>query len=264
MRVKSRPSSTRTVARNAGKQRKVAPIDLPEDEDDYRPRSRKPRSKEQTKESDAKRREAFEEAEEQANALLEDDASEKKVKSVFKRSFQDIKKKLESDGDIPIEETATAYYRTSLALIQDLMPIAEENYRKTGKEGAAYVINVLINQARDLNNDLKLAEDIEGRLSVIQTLVHSIFVRVAELLLREKYAMHNTIDGVTSNSTLRKALRKELDGMIMSYAKGLSSFENILNMQVRAYLSGDPNYLAAGSERTEEPKKKKGRRKKNG
>ncbi len=269
MRVKtSRPASTRVVSRSAGKPtKKQKPLDLPEDDNDYRPRGRKKRSKDQTKESDAKRREAFDEMEGYADDLIAsvEDGDEEKIKSVFQSSFASIKKQMESDGTA-IEESSVAYYRTCLALIHDLMPLAEKNYRTTGKEGAAYVISTLINQARDLTNDLRLAEDVEGKLAVIRTLVHSSFVRIAELLLREKYNMHNTIDGITSNATIRKAFRKELDSMIMSYGTGLRDFEVILNKQVAAYLSGDPNYLAAGSTSYQEdtaPKKKR-RKKKSG
>ncbi len=269
MRVKTtRPASTRVISRSAGKQpKKQKPLDLPEDDNDYRPRGRKKRSKEQTKESDAKRREAFDEMESYADDLIAsaESGDEEAVKSVFQKSFADIKKQMEKDGTA-IEDTSVAYYRTCLALIHDLMPLAESNYRKTGKEGAAYVISTLINQARDLTNDLRLAEDVEGKLIVIKSLIHSSFVRIAELLLREKYAMHNTIDGITSNSTIRKAFRTELDSMIKSYAKGLKDFEMLLGKQVAAYLSGDPQYLSAGSERStdEDAPKKKKRKRKNG
>jgi hypothetical protein len=270
MRVKTaRPASTRVVSRSAGKQpRKLKPLDLPEDDNDFRPRGRKKRSKDQTKESDAKRREAFDDREAFADDLLnsvDDEDDEGKIASVFQTSFASIKKQMEKEG-LAIEDSSTAYYRTCLALIHDLMPLAEKNYRTTGKEGAAYVISTLINQARDLTNDLRLAEDVEGKLVVIRSLVHTSFVRIAELLLREKYAMHNTIDGITSNATIRKAFRKELDSMIMSYGKGLKDFEMLLGKQVGAYLSGDPQYLSAGSDReeTEEPKKKRKGRKKSG
>lgn len=270
-----RPVSLRTSSRSVGKaaSAKKSPkeISLPEDDDDFRPRSRgKKRSKEQTKERDAKTREKFEgELEEMAGELLEameeeGDSSKSKI-SVFAKDFQKLRKTLSPENtELRIDEAASAGYRALLAMCFDLVGQAEKSYRQTGKEGSMYALQALVNQIRDLNNDVKLSEDIQGRLMTVEQLIRNAFIRMASFVLNEKYSMQRQIDALTTDGRLRKAFRKELDDGIKVIAHGMRDHQKLLNSQLALYLAGDPNYLnpqlGDAEENPDAPKKKKKRR----
>lgn len=275
-RPSSRPVSTRTQSRSVGKAKakEREPLYLPEDEDE-RPRNRnkKKRSKEQNQKSSAGTREKFEDMEELegvASQFIEDmenaenPQKSKKLVSTFQRDFAKTLDEIKNSDDLRVDAASASYYRAALSMVMDLIPVAEDSYRKTQKEGANYALQALVNQGRDLMNDVKLSEDLEGRLFTIKSLIQNTFERVAGLMMNHKYELQRSIDGITSNPSLRRAMRSEADKMAVMYSKGLEECKIFLNLQLSMYLSGDPNYLNphAGNEDEDAPKKKKRKGKK--
>lgn len=270
-RTKSRSSvkSAPTIKPSVGKKRS-APPELPEDDNDWSPRRGKRRGGDDGKKKSAKAREKFEKMSieeiggELAGMIEEEDGGEKQPPSTFSKHFAAVKSQLDKGEDVPIEVQSEAFFRATRAMAIDLMPIAEGSYRKTQKEGAMYALVALANKVGELQNDLRMSEDIDGKVATINSLLYSNVVRVANMLVQEKYTLQNSIDGIVRDTAQRKALRKEIDETIMSFIAAMEEHRKLLEMQVRAFLSGEPNYLnpmAAAEEEARKVKKKKGKKK---
>lgn len=263
MRKSPRPDSPRSSSgRGSSRTSKKEPLYLPEDDDEV-PLKKKKRKRDQKTISKH-------DVVDEITSLLEEEAQKRDGESPmkpskFKKDFDNLTSLLSPDNkDFHIDKAANGIQRASLAMIVDLIPIAEATYRQTKKEFAAYALSSLIKQANELAAELRVNDDVEGRLATTRDLIHSSFVRIAELLLREKYAFHKAIDRVTNEPSIRKDLRNELDLMIQSYGKGLSEYKELLTAQLTMFISGDPNYLNPHSileENDDAPKKKKRKKK---
>lgn len=176
---------------------------------------------------------------------LEEDSEEKEeLISSFEQDFSKLREMLSPENEmLRIDQASALFYRASLAMIMDLMPIAEDTYRKSKKESAAYALNALLNQARDLNSDVKMNEDVNGQVLIMNTLIHTNFTRIADLMLRERHSFSTKIDTLISKPAVRKSIKSELDSTIKSFIKGTNSLQKLLTMQIEAYLQGDPNYI---------------------
>ncbi|QIG74777.1 hypothetical protein EVC12_142 [Rhizobium phage RHph_I42] len=269
-RTKSRSSvkSAPSIKPSVSKKRSSVP-ELPEDDNDWSPRRGKKRGGDAAKKAGAKKRDKFdkmsvEEIGEVIEELGDESEDEKAPPSIFSKHFGRVQKLMEKGEDVPLEVQSEAFYRATQAMAIDLIPLAESSYRKTQKEGAMYALVALVNKIGELQNDLKMSEDIDGKVATINTLLYTCFVRMANMLVQEKYTLQNSIDGITRNSIERKAIRKEIDNLILSFTKAMDEHKKVLESQVRAFLQGDPNYLnpmAAAEEAEKKAKKKKGKKK---
>jgi len=265
-----RPVNERVKSRDTGAQKhlnrvrsKRKPVDTDDEFEEPPKRRRKPRKKDQTKELDAVRRdaieamEAFEDIEDGDGPVGPD--VEAMVNSTFHKDFDKLRTMLSPDNvELRVDQAAPLLFRAALAMILDLLPIAEHKYRKSRQESAAYALTAMINQARDLTNDVRLSEDTEGRAVVLGQIINMNFVRIAELLLNEKYALQRKLEAVITDATVRRAFKAELDKMVLSYTKGLKDIQGLLTDQSRGYLLGDANYLNPSAP---EPAKKRKRKK---
>ena len=181
--------------------------------------------------------------------------------SVFKKAFAELRKTLGTENtDISVDIASSAFQRSSLLMLTDLVPLAEEAYRKTKKESAAYALTALLNQIREVNNDLRVVEDVESKALNLRKVIDSSFLGVAQLILQEKYELQNKINALTNDSRIRKAVRSEIDSMVNSMAEGLQQHSNLCSDRIRAYLLGQSDYMNPYKEET--PIKKKKRRRK--
>jgi hypothetical protein len=191
-------------------------------------------------------------------AISEDD-EEEEDESIFKQDFDKLRASLSPDnGDnLRIDQVSASFFRASLAMIMELMPIAEKAYRKTQKESAAYALTALMNQARDLTNDVRRSEDAEGQALQLKSVVDTTFKSVAQLLLQEKFALQTKVDAITNDPRVRKAIRAEMDATILSFTIGLREHSNLLSARIRSFLLGEANYMKPGEEVIEKKFKKK-------
>lgn len=85
--------------------------------------------------------------------------------SIFREHLERLKK-LEKKG-----WTGEAYdievLKSLRTLVQDLIPVAEDNYRKFPSHTAASAMNQYINQERELLNDIRSLEDFRSRANRI-------------------------------------------------------------------------------------------------
>ena len=165
------------------------------------------------------------------------------ILSTFSKDFEELRAKVSPDNDqLRPDQMSAQFSRAALSMILQLLPIAEHNYRLTKKDQAAYVISSLVNQARDLNNDVKMSEDLHGQAVEIARLTDATFTRVADLLLQERYALQTRLKAFIHPSK-KASVDKEIDALITSVSKACDGLKGILNLQVSGYIHGDPNYI---------------------
>ena len=165
------------------------------------------------------------------------------ILSTFSQDFEELRSKVSPDNDqFRPDQMSAQFSRAALSMILQLLPIAEHNYRLTKKDQAAYVISSLVNQARDLNNDVKMSEDLHGQTVEITRLTDVTFTRIADLLLQERYALQTRLKAFVPTSK-KASVDKEIDAMITSLSKACDGLKGVLNLQVSGYILGDPNYI---------------------
>lgn len=192
-------------------------------------------------------------------ALESDDTSE--LESVFLRDYGKIKKMLDPDNaTFRIDQVTSSFFRASLSTILDLLPIAEIAYRKHQKESAAYALTALINQARDLTNDVKMGDDVDGQIMMMQQLVKQSYRGLLQLFLQEKYALQEKLMPLSTSPGVRRAMRDEVDAMVRSFGKAMTEYETLTADRISAFMAGDPNYMNPRVQVDVKPVKKKRKR----
>lgn len=182
--------------------------------------------------------------------------------AVFEKAFKELRKTLETNNaDISLDQSTNAFLRSSLLMLTDLIPVAEASYRKTRQQSAAYALSTLVNQVRDINNDLRMVEDVESKALIMKRIVDTTMLGIAQMFLAEKFELQNRLNAYITNSGIRKAVRKDLDQMMRSASQGLQDQSNLLSDRIRAYLLGNPTYMNPNAQPEEPKKKKKGRKK---
>lgn len=116
----------------------------------------------------------------------------KRLNSVFKDEVSTIQRLLEahnSDGAI------TVFQKTALATMIELIPIAEEKYRKFGNERSAYALNSLITQARELVGDIKAEQDQrELALRLSREIVNPAFIQIMQNMVDNLYQLKRNVE----------------------------------------------------------------------
>lgn len=270
MRKSQRPVTVRVASSSGGRsaalksrpKKSKEDFYLPEDEDEA-PRSRNKGKKRRGKDEFIDN--TYEAMQQELTEILESEASgSKKVSSKFKKSFKQFQEKLDPNNpDFRIEQSSNHFNRSTLEMLVDLIPIAEENFRQTKKETAAYALVALVKQVEDVQNSIRMNDDVEGRIAVIHSLVQAAFVRLADILIRSKFDMHQAVDELISDAKKRQHIRHALDNMVQSMGKPLEEYKKHLQTQIALYMTGDPSYLnPEAAMARDEPKKKRKKKKK--
>jgi DNA repair exonuclease SbcCD ATPase subunit len=128
-----------------------------------------------------------------ARKALQDD--DKDIKSVFGKSSSKIQKLLGKNDAVAISKIQ----RELLKTLVDIMPSAERTYRKYKSERAAYALNALASQARELINDIKADKDTAELLQrIVSRILQPAFLTMAQGVVDELYRLRRaTQDSVT-------------------------------------------------------------------
>lgn len=181
--------------------------------------------------------------------------------SVFEDAFKELKKTLSAgNADINLDMSTPAFLRATLLTLTDLIPIAERTFRKTHKETSAYAFTALINQAREIQNDLRITEDLDSKLLIIHQIIDATIRGIAQSVMTEKFAFQSRFNTLTNDLTIRKAMRKETDAMVSELASTLESHKFLLSDRIRAFMNGNPNYMNPNAEVPTAKKNKSKRR----
>lgn len=157
----------------------------------------------------------------------------------FEKEFRKLRKKTSASNDnFNAESLNRLMLRAMLTMVLDVIPIAEEAYRKSKKESAAYALNSLLNQARELSLDLKLAKDVSGQAEFIQSKVLTpVFTSFTQLLIQEIFALKNTVDTEAQNK-VGKPIKAQIDKMARSLGKYQTEMIAKIGQDIESFLNG--------------------------
>ena len=115
----------------------------------------------------------------------------RKVKSVFKSQVGDIQDLLDnSNNDVAI----TIARRNLLKMLTELIPFAEANYRQYGNERAAYALNTLITQMRELIADIQSEHNkSELLMRILTEIMHPRFLLLGQHIIDVFYYLRTSI-----------------------------------------------------------------------
>lgn len=191
------------------------------------------------------------------SALLEEGDPKKKSER-FAKEFRRLRKQVGADNEhFNPEQVNNEMLRALLAMVVSLIPVAEANYRSSRKESAAYALNALINQAREVSTDLRMAKDYEGQASFIRdNILSPIFRAFTQNLLNEHQHLKNTIDTAISREKEARKIKAELDDVTRSLGKFLSETITKSFVDIDNYLQGNmQNLMPTGGNKPKRSKK---------
>lgn len=168
--------------------------------------------------------------------------------SKFRNDFNALREVMDpsQSENFRLDKAAGLFSRASLGMILDLIPHAEEAYRTTKKESAAYALVALLNQARELQGDVKVNDDTEGKIRAIQSIYSNAFSLMADALLRENHELISNISNEINKPAHVRIVRNGTKQMLLSLGKYVDELRKRTSLQMAAYIEGDPDYLNAG------------------
>lgn len=116
----------------------------------------------------------------------------KRYKSIFKGKVSDIQRFIETnDSDNAIDQAQ----RQLLLMLIELIPIAEDKYREFGNERAAYALNSLVSQIRELISDIRSEEDSSQLVQkILNNILHPTFLLLGQNLVDNMYHLRKQIE----------------------------------------------------------------------
>lgn len=163
----------------------------------------------------------------------------------FAKEFKKLRKKVGAGNDhFNAENANTEMLRAMLTMMLDIIPLAEQTFRKSKKESSAYALNALVNQARELSTDLRMSKDVEGQALFIKDLIITpIFKVFAQQLISETLNVKNTVDTHVSNPKRARKVKEDVDKMARNLGKFLTESVTKMYADVDNYLAGNMDRL---------------------
>lgn len=175
--------------------------------------------------------------------------------SVFENEMETVRKLITNESvEYNAELANKMLLRSMLAMTLDIIPIAERAFRQTTKENAAYAVNALINQAREIATDLKMMGDVENQAKFIkESIIQPMFTAQAQNMLHEMLQLKSVIDTEVTNPKTAKAVKRRVDDTLRTIAAFMTQSTEKISSDISSYLSGDMASIG------DKPKKKKKR-----
>lgn len=163
----------------------------------------------------------------------------------FAKEFKKLRKKVGASNDhFNAENTNAEMLRAMLTMMLDIIPLAEQTFRKSKKESSAYALNALVNQARELSTDLRMAKDVEGQAAFIKDMIiNPIFKVFAQQLITQMLNVKNTVDTHVSNPKRARKVKEHVDKMGRELGKFLTESVVKMHSDIDNYLAGNMNQL---------------------
>lgn len=120
-----------------------------------------------------------------------DEDGEEPTESIFRGHLEKLKK-LEKKG-VKGEAYDIAVLKSLRTLVQDLIPVAEDNYRKFPSHTAAAAVNHYINQEREIMNDIRALEDFRARANRIVGLVSEEMQQIAKAAIEQSNSLKTSV-----------------------------------------------------------------------
>lgn len=182
------------------------------------------------------------------NLIEIDEEEEGQIKSDrFAKEFKKLRKKVGSENEhFNADNSHIEMLRAMQSMLIDIIPLAEQVFRKSKKESSAYALNALLNQAREISTDLKMSKDFDGQANFIKEMIlNPVFKVFAQHLIAENIYLKNEIDTHVSNRKEAKRIKEAVDKMARSLGRFLTESVIKIHEDVDNYLAGNMNKLIA-------------------
>jgi hypothetical protein len=155
-------------------------------------------------------------------------------KSVFDRRLKGIRKaaKRHDYG----EAAMLKMYRGLLDMVLDLIPIAERNYRQYKQDRASYALNTLVNQAREIGNDMRTLADFNNQAERIVEMARRQFTLIAQAMVDEAYRLKKEIRDDLPPKKVEK-INKRIDALVHGQGKYLNESVKALSDTILSYMT---------------------------
>lgn len=115
----------------------------------------------------------------------------KRLVASFKDEIPSMQSLLDSDSDRASEK----FQKNALLMLIDLIPIAEAKYREHAGEHAAYALNTLISQARELVSDIHASNDSRQlALTLTSDIVKPSILSISQNMVDNIYQLRRRIE----------------------------------------------------------------------
>jgi hypothetical protein len=164
--------------------------------------------------------------------------------SVFRKHLKKIKK-----GGVEGEKLNSVILKSMLSTILDLIPIAEENYRKNMYNKSEYALNIYYNQAREIINDLRAIEDFETHASRITEVVSEHIRLILQNLIDEVYKLRaNLIAELNLENSIKEkdVLNNAMKRFVENHGRYLNETNSAISARVSDFLiNGNANVVGS-------------------
>jgi hypothetical protein len=159
---------------------------------------------------------------------------EKKLQSMFGKKAGVIVDMLEMDDS---DGALTLVSRSLLQTLVDILPIAENNVRKTDGAKGVYGFNQLVSQVREMCNDIRAHQD-RGHIGqrIVEQSVRPVFVSISMQIV-QAFIELDSIARVSMKETDYARFVKALDSMKTNLAQYMMSQYTEVEQQVTRSLS---------------------------
>src|SRR6266481_2282004 len=177
----------------------------------------------------------------------EKEVSERKTKlkdkvqnslNIFEREHKKLKKMIGSEAEnFQSDKSTLAMLRSLLAMTIDLIPIAEEKYRKDSSEFSSRSIINLTTQARELAADIKNLKDIESQVEHINVEIFQHYLRqITQHLITETFHLKKEIGLQIKNKSTKNRLMSLLNDKLKNHGNYLSTLAFAMHDTLNKYM----------------------------
>lgn len=172
--------------------------------------------------------------------------------SIFEEEMEAIREMVSAKSDDFNAEAANKMLlRSMLMTVLDIIPIAERAFRATSKENAAYAVNALINQAREISTDLKMAGDVENQSRFIkESIIDPMYKAIAQNMLQELLSLKSVIDTELSNKPkTAKTIKRSVDSTLRTIGMFMTQSSEKISSDIESYLAGDMSAIGSSGKK---------------
>lgn len=163
------------------------------------------------------------------------------VSSIFEKEMRTVRKTVSNKAtEFNSDAVSKMMLRSMLTMILDTIPIAEKAFRTSKKENAAYALNALINQAREIATDLKMSGDVENQTAFIRdSILDPVYRALAMHFMREMMNLKALVETEVPKAKIQKNIKRGIDQTMRTIGQFMTQSVEKISSDVEQYLSGD-------------------------
>jgi hypothetical protein len=174
-----------------------------------------------------------------------------KAISRFQKEFKALRKQVGSKGrDYRSDVMAQSMLRAQLAMVLDLLPTAEKQYKMQRNEQAAYALLALVNSARDISSDIRNFTDFESQADYISsTIVNPMLILCTQQMITMTEKVKTDLEALKMSSKDMKKAKESLDTSLRDMAKYMEMAGTASAEKIKKYLMGEAEGPSTGGKR---------------